>query len=267
MDYCCSCIFASCTSDIIRRMPSSGLIFHITRRMPSSEHNFNFLWCPCIMIRAQCSIPVESADRCGGCAGLAGNYQSKVLFEKSGKPGETTVLQNRMHPNQQKFFDLLGTHCPLPSPVFPPFIRPSFSPFHSTRIFFPGLQAACSTSRRTTRNTASSPMIMRPSPYTSPRRRTDFSTSSFCTFWKIFTHARASAPSSSPVPILPLSSTLSSVFTPSFMQLKRPQRCHPPGPSRGSSLPTSPAFFPSLRTSRPTTAGLPAFAMTSTQQP
>jgi hypothetical protein len=35
------------------------------------------------------------------------------------------VLQNRMHPSQQKLFDLLGTHCPPPSPVFPLFIRPS----------------------------------------------------------------------------------------------------------------------------------------------
>jgi len=65
----------------------------------------------------------ESADR---CAGLAGNFQSKVLFEKkeSEALGETTVLQNRMHPSQQKLFDLLGTHCPPPSPVSPLFIRP-----------------------------------------------------------------------------------------------------------------------------------------------
>ena len=65
----------------------------------------------------------ESADR---CAGLAGNFQSKVLFEKkeSEALGETTVLQNRLHPSQQKIFDLLGTHCPPPSPVSPLFIRP-----------------------------------------------------------------------------------------------------------------------------------------------
>ena len=46
-------------------------------------------------------IVVESADR---CAGLAGNFQSKFLFEKkeSEALGETTVLQNRMHPSQQK---------------------------------------------------------------------------------------------------------------------------------------------------------------------
>ena len=65
----------------------------------------------------------ESADR---CPGLAGNFQSMVLFEKkeSEALGETTVLQNRMHPSQQKLFDLLGTHCPPPSPVSPLFIRP-----------------------------------------------------------------------------------------------------------------------------------------------
>ena len=57
----------------------------------------------------------ESADR---CPGLAGNFQSKVLFEKkeSEALGETTVLQNRLHPSQQKIFDLLGTHSPAPSP-------------------------------------------------------------------------------------------------------------------------------------------------------
>jgi hypothetical protein len=81
-------------------------------------------------------IVVESADRCGGCAGLAGNYQSKVLFEKGGKPGETTVLQNRMHPSQQKFFDLLGTHCRSFDPIFPLFIRPETAPeMPPTRAF------------------------------------------------------------------------------------------------------------------------------------
>jgi len=70
-----------------------------------------------------------SSNPLSGCAGLAGNYQSKVLFEKSKSEtkGETTVLQNRMHPSQQKFFDLLGTQCPqcpLPSPVFFLCIRP-----------------------------------------------------------------------------------------------------------------------------------------------
>jgi hypothetical protein len=67
----------------------------------------------------------ESADR---CAGLAGNFQSKVLFEKKESEvlGETTVLQNRMHSSssKQKIFDLLGTHCTPPSPVFFKFIHP-----------------------------------------------------------------------------------------------------------------------------------------------
>ena len=61
--------------------------------------------------------------------------------------------------------------------------------------------------------------------------------------------------------------TDSRIFTASFRQLQPPQRCHQPGPSRGSSSPTSLAFFPSLRTTGPTTAGFRAFAMTSTPQP
>jgi hypothetical protein len=67
----------------------------------------------------------ESADR---CAGLAGNFQSKVLFEKKESEvlGETTVLQNRMHPSQQKIFDLLGTHCPPQLPFFFNFIHPGW---------------------------------------------------------------------------------------------------------------------------------------------
>ena len=61
---------------------------------------------------ALCCFPwnlvVKSPDR---CAGLEGNYKSKVLFEKADSDdiGEITVLQNRMHPSQQKFFDFLGT--------------------------------------------------------------------------------------------------------------------------------------------------------------
>jgi hypothetical protein len=53
-------------------------------------------------------IVVESPDHCAWCAG---NFQSKVLFEnkESEGRGETTVIQNRTHPSQQKFFDLLGT--------------------------------------------------------------------------------------------------------------------------------------------------------------
>ena len=58
-------------------------------------------------------IVVESPD-C--CAGLVGNYKTKALFEKvdSDDNGETTVLQNRIHPSQQKFFDFLGTHISMP---------------------------------------------------------------------------------------------------------------------------------------------------------
>jgi len=54
-------------------------------------------------------IVVESPDH--GAAWLAGLFQSKVLFEnaESFVKGETTVLQQRLHPSQQKFFDLLGT--------------------------------------------------------------------------------------------------------------------------------------------------------------
>jgi hypothetical protein len=50
----------------------------------------------------------------------------QVISNQKGseKLGETTVLQNRLHPSQQKIFDLLGTHCPPPSPVSPLFIRP-----------------------------------------------------------------------------------------------------------------------------------------------
>ena len=51
------------------------------------------------------------------CAGLVGNYKSKVLFEKAESDDieETTVLQNRMHLSQQKFFDFLGKHISLHS--------------------------------------------------------------------------------------------------------------------------------------------------------
>ncbi len=66
-------------------------------------------------MRYDSNIVVESGapDR---CAGLAGNYQAKVLFAQadSESKGETTVLQNRMHPSQKKFFDLLGTHICMP---------------------------------------------------------------------------------------------------------------------------------------------------------
>jgi hypothetical protein len=70
---------------------------------------------------ALCCFPwnfvVKYPDR---CAGLVGNYKSKVLFEKaeSDDKGETTVLQNRMHPSQQKFFDFLGKHISLHSVAY-----------------------------------------------------------------------------------------------------------------------------------------------------
>jgi hypothetical protein len=62
--------------------------------------------------------------------------------------GVTTVLQTRVHPSQQNLFDLLGTHCPPPSPVFFKFIHPGYehqlwygrnSPGHKmyTMLFFP----------------------------------------------------------------------------------------------------------------------------------
>ncbi len=81
--------------------------------------------CVVLFFKVLWIIVVESADR---CAGLAGYFQSKVLFEKKESEvlGETTVL-HRMHPSQQKLFDLLGTQCPqcpLPSPVFFLCIRP-----------------------------------------------------------------------------------------------------------------------------------------------
>jgi hypothetical protein len=66
-------------------------------------------------VRCDSNIVVESwaPDR---CAGLVGNYQAKVLFEQadSEAKGEFTVLQNRMHLSEKKFFDLLGTHMCMP---------------------------------------------------------------------------------------------------------------------------------------------------------
>ena len=52
-------------------------------------------------------VVVESPDH---CAWLAGNFQSKVLFETkhSEAAGETTAVQIRNHPSQEKFFDFLG---------------------------------------------------------------------------------------------------------------------------------------------------------------
>ena len=59
-----------------------------------------------------------------------------------------------------------------------------YSTSHSNAIVvIPFVQAACSTSRRTTRHTASRPKIAKPSHSSSPPRRTDCSTSSSCTCW------------------------------------------------------------------------------------
>jgi hypothetical protein len=54
---------------------------------------------------------IESADR---WAGLAGNFSWKVLFEKNEPEAleETIMLQNRVHPIQQKILDLLVVHSP-----------------------------------------------------------------------------------------------------------------------------------------------------------
>jgi hypothetical protein len=66
-------------------------------------------------LRGKWHIVVESTDL---CAGLVSNYQTKVLFEQAdfddkrilttgqNFAAETTVLQNRMHLGQQKFFDI-----------------------------------------------------------------------------------------------------------------------------------------------------------------
>ena len=54
-------------------------------------------------------IVVEPSDP---CAGLAGTFLSKVLFDSETKDsedgGETTAIQIRNHPSQQKFFELFG---------------------------------------------------------------------------------------------------------------------------------------------------------------
>ncbi len=57
----------------------------------------------CIMLH----FVVESPD---SCAWLAGNFQSKVLFDtkNSEAKGETTAVRLRDHPSQEKFFEFLG---------------------------------------------------------------------------------------------------------------------------------------------------------------
>jgi hypothetical protein len=81
--------------------------------------------CGVLFFKLSWIIVAESADR---WAGRAGNFQSKVLFEKkeSEKLGETTVLQNRLHPSQQKIFSIFSVRTALHRRQFPPlFIRPS----------------------------------------------------------------------------------------------------------------------------------------------
>ncbi len=60
--------------------------------------------------------PVVESGAPDRCAGLVGNCQAKVLFEQaeSEAQGETTVLQNRVHPSQKKFFDFLCMHICMP---------------------------------------------------------------------------------------------------------------------------------------------------------
>jgi hypothetical protein len=79
-------------------------------------------------------------------------------------------------------------------------------------VIIPFVQAACCTSRRTMRHTASRPKITKPCPSLSPQWRTDCSTP-----------ARASAPSNSPVPTLHLSRRRSSVSTLRSLNGNRPR--------------------------------------------
>jgi hypothetical protein len=81
-------------------------------------HATNTIWiCSRSRLQVRCdsNIVVESGapDR---YAGLEDNYHAKALFEQadSEAKGESTVLQNRTHPSQKKFFDLLGTHICMP---------------------------------------------------------------------------------------------------------------------------------------------------------
>ena len=130
-----------------KERPEKEKAFGITYGGPIISYNGDVrdsdYQCVVLFFKLSWIIGVESAD-C--CAGLAGNFQSKVLFEmkESEALGEAMVLQNRMHPSQQKFFDLLGTHCPPPSPVFFKFIHPGGGPsghnMHTMLIIHPGLE-------------------------------------------------------------------------------------------------------------------------------
>jgi hypothetical protein len=84
-----------------------------------------------------------------------------------------------------------GGYLPNHNILSPPQFRFHYSTSHSNAIvIIPFVRAACSNSRRTTRHTASLPKITKPCPPSSPPRRTDCSTSSSCTRWRVFTPAR-----------------------------------------------------------------------------
>ena len=64
------------------------------------------------IIGALCPMSMNlSSLKFNNCVLRTGNFQAKILFENkdSQAKGETTVLQNRAHPSQQKFFELLGS--------------------------------------------------------------------------------------------------------------------------------------------------------------
>ncbi len=70
---------------------------------------------PAIVVMFKQRIISELLDVCvvdelENSAWRTGNYQAKILFESkdSQAKGETTVLQNRVHPSQQQFFEFLS---------------------------------------------------------------------------------------------------------------------------------------------------------------
>ncbi len=95
-----------------------------------SFNNFNYggdirtptRWCAvldCVSYSSCHGLP----DHCAWQLGLqvmssqnSSQRQAKLLLEQadSEAKGETTVLQNRMHPSQKNVLDLLGTHIYMP---------------------------------------------------------------------------------------------------------------------------------------------------------
>ncbi len=64
------------------------------------------------IIGALCSMSMNlSSLKFNNCVLQTGNFQAKILFENKDfqAKGETTVLQDRAHSSQQKFFEFLGT--------------------------------------------------------------------------------------------------------------------------------------------------------------